>query len=165
MPIMMKASIHKTLNELLDLMSQLSNEVYSKPCVAISNATIGEHTRHIIEMYQCLQMHYKGGVVNYDKRNRSSQIQTDTDAAIQAIRLILEQIDKPNKELQLEQSIENENLSIKTNYERELLYNLEHCIHHQALIKVALLHYGITSFDKNFGVAPSTIEYKKKCAQ
>lgn len=162
---MLIASIQKTLNELLDLVNQLSNEIYVKPCEALSNATIGEHTRHIIEMFQCLENQYESGVVSYDKRERNLQIQTDTVFATTAIKIILSRIEKPNKEVSLEQNIDNEILSIKSNYKRELLYNLEHCIHHQALIKVALLHYGITGIDSNFGVARSTIEYRKQCVQ
>lgn len=52
---MLIPSIQKTLNELLELIHQLSDEDYTKPCEALSNATIGEHTRHIIEMFQCLE--------------------------------------------------------------------------------------------------------------
>jgi hypothetical protein len=162
---MLIASIQKTLNELLDLVNQLSNEIYSKPCEALSNATIGEHTRHIIEMFQCLENQYENGVVDYDKRERNLQIQTDAKFASNAIVTILNEIDKPNKELSLEQCVDGEILLIQSNYKRELLYNLEHCIHHQALIKVALLHYGITSVNENFGVARSTIEYRKQCVQ
>ncbi|WNM20081.1 DinB family protein [Flavobacterium capsici] len=162
---MLIASIQKTLNELLDLVNQLSNEIYSKPCEALSNATIGEHTRHIIEMFQCLENQYENGVVDYDKRERNFQIQTDAKFASNAIVTILNEIDKPNKELSLEQCVDGEILLIQSNYKRELLYNLEHCIHHQALIKVALLHYGITSVNENFGVARSTIEYRKQCVQ
>lgn len=162
---MLLQSIHKTLNELLDLINQLSNDNYSKPCDVLSNATIGEHSRHIIEMFQCLENQYQNGVVDYDKRARNYQIQTDTEFASIAIKTILSELDKPNKELVLEQCVDNEKLLIQSNYHRELLYNLEHCIHHQALIKVALLHYGITCVDKDFGVARSTIEYRKQCAQ
>lgn len=54
---------------------------------------------------------------------------------------------------------------IQSNYYRELLYNLEHCIHHQALIKVAVLQFENVLLNENFGVARSTIEYRKQCVQ
>jgi hypothetical protein len=47
---------------------------------------------------------------------------------------------------------------------RELLYNLEHCIHHQALIKVAVLESDTIFVNENFGVARSTLNIEK-CAQ
>jgi hypothetical protein len=66
---MLIPSINNSLNELIDLLNQLSQKEYSNSCTELSNATIGEHTRHIIEMFQCLENQYDLGVVNYDKRN------------------------------------------------------------------------------------------------
>ena len=162
---MLIPSIQKTLSELSDLLSQLSKDDYTCPCFGLSNATIGEHTRHIIEMFQCLENQYEGGIVNYDDRKRDYQIQTDTDFAKQTIVAVINQLDRPNKSLKLQQIVDGEELLIDTNYNRELLYNLEHCIHHQALIKVALLQNEAVAIDENFGVAQSTIEYRKQCAQ
>ena len=162
---MLIASINKTLNELLDLLSQISDSDYSCPCRDLSNATIGEHTRHIIEMFQCLENQYENGIVNYDIRKRDYLIQTNTDFARECILQILNQIEKPNKSLQLQQIVDGSILLIDSNYNRELLYNLEHCIHHQALIKVAIIQSATIKIDENFGVARSTIEYRKQCAQ
>lgn len=162
---MLIPSIQKTLNELSQLISQLSSEEYCCPCEGLSNATIGEHSRHIIEMFQCLHNQYDLGVINYDNRKRDFTIQTDTVFAKAIIDTILAQLEKSNKTLQLQQLIDGEELLIETNYHRELLYNLEHCIHHQALIKVAIIQSNSITVDENFGVARSTIEYRKQCAQ
>lgn len=163
--IMLFPSIHKALDELSDVLSRLSNEDYTVSCFGLSGATIGEHTRHIIEMFQCLERQYDSAIINYDLRKRDYTIQTDTVTAKNAIAAILNQLNKANKNLELQQTIEGEAISISTNYYRELVYNLEHCIHHQALIKVALLQLKHFSIDDNFGVARSTIEYRKQCAQ
>ena len=162
---MLIPSIHKALNELVSLLNQLSNDDYTTPCKGLSNSTIGEHTRHIIEMFQCLENQYESGEVNYDKRNRDYRIQTDTIFALQCITEIKNQLEKEDKTLVLQQIVDGEELRIDSNYFRELLYNLEHCIHHQALIKVAILQMNHIQIDENFGVARSTIEYKKQCAQ
>ncbi len=162
---MLIPAISKALNELSVLVSQLSNEDYCSPCHDLSNATIGEHTRHIIEMFQCLENQYETGIVNYDHRKRDYRIQTNTAFAKDCIDAILNQVDKPNKNLQLQQIVEDEELLIDSNYDRELLYNLEHCIHHQALIKVAIIQLKTIEIDENFGVARSTIEYRNQCAQ
>jgi len=65
----------------------------------------------------------------------------------------------------IRQKVDSELVCIETNYYRELLYNLEHCIHHQALIRVALFQMENIKVNANFGVAPSTIEYRKQCVQ
>ncbi|MEO5776375.1 MAG: DinB family protein [Flavobacterium sp.] len=162
---MLIPSLHKALNELELLLQQLSNDDFTLPCKGLSNSTIGEHTRHIIEMFQCLENQYENGVVNYDKRNRDYRIQSDTHFALKCIADIKNQLEKDNKNLLLEQIVDQEELHIESNYFRELLYNLEHCIHHQALIKVAVLQLEHLQIDADFGVARSTIEYRKQCAQ
>ena len=162
---MLIPSINNSLNELIDLLKQLSQNEYSNSCAELSNATIGEHTRHIIEMFQCLENQYDLGIVNYDKRERNTRIQTDTAFAIENIVLIQQNLDKKNKNIELLQIIDGEEIRIESNYFRELLYNLEHCIHHQALIKVAILQCETVIIDANFGVARSTIEYRNQCAQ
>ena len=162
---MLIPSINNSLNELVDLLNQLSQKEYSNSCAELSNATIGEHTRHIIEMFQCLENQYDLGIVNYDKRERNTRIQTDTVFAIENIVLIQQNLDKKNKNIELLQIIDGEEIRIESNYFRELLYNLEHCIHHQALIKVAILQCETVIIDANFGVARSTIEYRNQCAQ
>jgi hypothetical protein len=116
-------------------------------------------------MFQCLEKQYEAGVVNYDDRKRDYQIQTDTNFAKETIVEIIKNLDKPNKSVILQQIVDGEELNIESNYHRELLYNLEHCIHHQALIKVAVLQSEHLQIDANFGVARSTIEYRKQCAQ
>jgi allophanate hydrolase subunit 1 len=162
---MLIPSIKNSLNELIDLLEQMSNTEFSKPCQLLSNSTIGEHTRHIVEMFQCLENNYYSGIVNYDKRPRNILIQTDTTFAISQIVAIQILLEKENKKIELQQIIDNEEVRIESNYFRELLYNLEHCIHHQALIKVAVLQSETIFVNENFGVARSTIEYRKQCAQ
>ncbi len=162
---MLIISLNKALNELVSLLNQISNDDFTSPCQALSNSTIGEHTRHIIEMFQCLENQYESGIVNYDKRNRDYRIQSDTNFALQCIAAIKSQLQKTNKKLTLQQIVDCEELYIDSNYFRELLYNLEHCVHHQALIKVAVLQLEHLEIDANFGVARSTIEYRKQCAQ
>jgi len=162
---MLLPSIHHSLNEMIGLLRQLSDKDYTNQCKALSNATIGEHTRHIIEMFQCLENNYDTGLVNYDKRARNILIQTSTEFAIESLNTIQDNLDKENKAIQLQQIIDGEEIIIDSNYFRELLYNLEHCIHHQALIKVAIHDCENVQIDANFGVARSTIEYRNQCAQ
>lgn len=162
---MLIPTINNSLNELITLLDQLSDNDYAKPCSQLSNATIGEHTRHIIEMFQCLENFYDSGLVNYDKRERNNTIQTNTEFAKKSIVDIQNNLDKENKKIDLQQIIDGEEIRIESNYHRELLYNLEHCIHHQALIKVAIMQYENIKMDANFGVARSTIEYRTKCVQ
>ena len=159
------SAVQHTLEELKDLLNQLSNKDFALPILYLGNSSIGEHARHIIEMFQCLLNSYESGLLNYDDRKRNNSIQTDTNIAIQSLDDIINSIEKNNKNIVLKQLLFKNYTEIETNYFRELLYNLEHCIHHQALIKVAVFQLEDIQLTENFGIAPSTIEYRKKCAQ
>jgi uncharacterized damage-inducible protein DinB len=162
---MLIESIHHHFDELTDLLDQLSDQRYSEVCKPLSNSSIGEHIRHIIEMFQCLEKGYDSGIINYDKRERNLQIQTEIQCAVQAVLHVKSNLQKENKKLYIEQMVDDLTFRIQTNYYRELLYNIEHCIHHQALIKVAVMELGNVSLKDNFGVARSTIEFRNKCVQ
>ena len=104
-------------------------------------------------------------MLNYDTRNRDILIQTSPSFAIEKIDEICNSIEKENKDLILESVFFDVISRINTNYFREVIYNLEHCIHHQALIKVAVFQFEYLTVNANFGVAPSTIVYRNQCAQ
>ena len=159
------SSIKNTLIELKDVLHQLNNETFTKPIPSLSNATIGEHTRHIIELYQAVLTAHDTGTLNYDARPRNKTIQENKIIAITTIDEIVNTIEKEDKKLIMEHSVSNLITRIETNYFREILYNLEHCIHHQALIKVGLLSFKDVLITETFGVAPSTLEFRKACAQ
>ena len=157
--------VKQNLSENIDLLQQLTNEELTLPLPELSNATIGEHMRHIIELLGALLNHYESGSINYDKRKRDIILQSDTKEAIKILEKYCSELDKPNKSLYLKHNCFSDTETLETNYFRELLYNLEHSIHHQALIKVALFSFPHIKVSESFGVAPSTLAYRKQCAQ
>lgn len=157
--------VKNNIKENIGVLQQLSNEEFCKKNPELSQATIGEHMRHIIELMGCLLDNYEEGTINYDNRNRNIQIQSDVNCAISVLEKQLVIIDKQNKKLSLINNCFSTHEELPTNYYRELLYNLEHSIHHQALIKVALYNFPHINISDTFGVAPSTVEYRKQCAQ
>lgn len=158
--------ISSVLNELVDVITQMSNEEYAKYSVNLSGSTIGQHTRHIIELFQCLNDGYNGGTVNYENRKRDMRIETDRNIAILCIEDILGNIYKEDKQLTLEAEFGSKTMiSVSSCYNRELIYNLEHTIHHMALMRVGINELTSIIVSEKFGVAPSTIEYRRKCAQ
>ncbi|MFT3908146.1 MAG: hypothetical protein QM737_01870 [Ferruginibacter sp.] len=154
--------------QLTDSLEQLSPAEYSQPSKILFNASIGQHVRHIIELYVCLYNGYESGTVNYEKRKRDVRIETDKDFAIELMQMICNNIDKTDKDLLLESNYDEqstEEIIVATNYYRELLYNLEHTVHHMALIRVGINEVSSIKIPDGFGVATSTIKYRKTCAQ
>ncbi len=164
--------LQKILNQvflqLAHSLNQLGKGQYHYPCANLSGNTIGQHVRHIIEMFQCLETGYLNGEVDYEKRKRDQQIETDKDLALGLLQEIIWQINKENKSLRLLTYYDDSTdlpEKIETNYFREIAYNLEHTIHHMALIRVGLHELGDIRVDDSYGVAPSTLKYRKRCAQ
>ncbi|MEO6253493.1 MAG: hypothetical protein ABIO79_09320 [Ferruginibacter sp.] len=156
----------EALNSLVDVLQQLPDQgSYAAPCTALSNASIGQHTRHIIELYQCLISGYGPGEIHYDDRKRNTLYENEIAAAVDAVKQIQLELQQPDKMLKIFCENEDNSVCIESNYYREVLYNLEHCIHHQALIKVALLSIKDIRIADSFGVAPSTLQYRQQCAQ
>ena len=139
--MLLKKPIQHVFAQLKDLLHQISSEEYKMPSTLLSGATIGQHVRHIIELFQCLEKGYETGVVNYEKRKRDFRIETDKDFALDLMLDIYNNLDKPNKNFILEAEDycdTAEIVSVPSNYYRELTYNLEHTIHHMALIRVGI---------------------------
>ena len=141
---------------------------YIQPSAILFNATIGQHVRHIIELFFCLENGYAEGMVNYEKRKRDYRIETDREFAAGLLKDIYHQLDKPNKAMILEAEDYGDTLeivAIPSNYYREIAYNLEHTIHHMALIRVGINEVSAVVLPQEFGVAYSTIKYRQQCAQ
>lgn len=158
-----RSAIQSVFAELEVALLQLDDRQYTTPSSHVFAATIGQHTRHIIELFQCLLAGYNTGIVNYDKRKRDNAIETDRMLAIKYMADIVAGIEQPDVDISLESSALSE--VIRSNFYRELLYNLEHTIHHMALIRVAINQLTDIVVPDSFGVAPSTIQYRETCAQ
>ena len=68
--------------------------------------------------------------------------------------------DKPMK---LMISTNGRSQALDTTYFRELWFNFDHCIHHEALIRIGLKELGKEDLvATEFGVSPSTIAYQNQ---
>ncbi|RZJ68932.1 DinB family protein [Flavobacterium sp.] len=161
---MLLDAIKDNFAELSRMIKQLSLKEYCRPWPELHAASIGEHVRHILEMYQCLEKAYFSGEIEYDKRERDLALQTQPDVALKVISELAKRLGRTNKTMYLNTILNETELRIPTNFERELLYNLEHSIHHQALIKVGLRQLDM-EIEDGFGIAQSTLAYRNQCAQ
>ena len=161
---MFKSSID-TIEQFKEILLQLPENCYSSCCEALFNSTIGQHTRHIIELYQCLINGYDNSDVSYDKRERNQRIEQDVHFAIGQLQLIQSNLELPNKKVKVTYNLGGLDTSLESNYYREVMYNLEHTIHHHALIKVGIKHFTNMELPESFGVAPSTMQHREACAQ
>ena len=164
----LQKAVHQVFLQLSDSLNKLNQDQYNYPCKNLSGNTIGQHVRHIIEMFQCLEAGYQTGEIDYEKRKRDHGMETDKNIASGILQDIILQISKENKSLFLLTYYSDQQLvaeKISTNYFREIAYNLEHTIHHMALIRIGLRELGDIPVDDSYGVASSTIKFRQQCVQ
>ncbi len=158
------------LGQLEDVLHQLREDDFGRPSVALSNSTIGQHLRHTLEFFFCLEQGFESGVVNYDKRNHDKLIETDKFLALASLRRINDFVSNrvEDKRMKLEVAYERDSdvcLTIETNYLRELTYNIEHAVHHMAIMKIGIREVApYTTLPSDFGIAVSTLRYKEDSA-
>src|SRR5258708_18484305 len=135
-----REAIRSVLNQLNDSLNELSDAEYVQPSPTLFNATIGQHVRHVIELYICLFNGYEKGVVNYEKRKRDLRIETDKEFAFELMQMIINNLDKSNKDLQLEASYDDHSppVAVLTNYSRQTIDNLDHTVHHMPIIRIGI---------------------------
>jgi hypothetical protein len=164
----LKEPIANLLDQLQFVIEGLSNQQYTQPVKVLSQSTIGQHTRHILEFFIELNKGYYSHVVDYDKRIRNHAIESDKFFAINTLHQIADELVKPDRDLVLNVEYGPETgqrLQVITNYFRELVYNMEHTVHHMALIRIGVQSISELQIPAEFGVAASTLKFRKACAQ
>lgn len=170
--MMIKEVTRKNLTQLSNVLLQFSEAQFTQPLSIYNGSTIGMHVRHVVEFYECLLGALHTGEVNYDLRKRNPLLECLPKACINSIQDILANIEQVTDDLTLKLSANystsatEEPIILTTTFFRELLYNIEHTVHHLAIIKMGLAQLGDSIvYDENFGVASSTIRNKNVCAQ
>ncbi|MEM6395681.1 MAG: DinB family protein [Bacteroidota bacterium] len=151
---------NQVLTDGRNYLARIDDEGYRESISLLSGSTIGQHTRHWIEFFQCLLVQTaESNTLDYDRRVRDKRLETDPVFAS----IIVDQIEDRVNDLDLSRHItlktclEENPLHIQTSMERELWYAVEHAIHHLALVKVGWQSLGyLAELPVDFGYAYST---------
>lgn len=150
--------------DFIDLCQSLTPEQYTLKCKMLNGVSIAEHLRHSYEFYHCLLLGLDTKQLNYEDRARDRAIENNLPYAIERMIKLKSQLTSPLKDTMMElKSKEAQSSLVKTSLERELVYCLDHAIHHQALIKIGLKEQELSHLvSQDFGVAYSTLRYRKQ---
>ena len=131
------------------------------------SGSVGAQFRHNLDFINAFLRGVKIGRIDYGRRERDLRIENDRSAAIAQTEVLKAKIEKLEKRSMLNSiSVRSEiesSLWVPSSVSRELEFVHSHTIHHHALIAEKLLSFGI-QVEKEFGVAPSTLQYWKKQA-
>ncbi|BDA80311.1 hypothetical protein LPTSP3_g32410 [Leptospira kobayashii] len=148
----------RTLNTIL---GELKEEEFIEKDSLLCGSSIGQHVRHTLEFIECLMNSKEGEFFSYDDRKRNPTLESSLTFA----REVLEKTELdladyiPPRKIRLKHILnETDSFITETNGERELLFVLDHMIHHMALIRIAMenkFHWILLPAD--FGYTPSTL--------
>jgi uncharacterized damage-inducible protein DinB len=168
--IIARQNIH-FLEQGLGLLAAVSDGQFSDQGL-FGQASAGAHLRHVLDAYRCFLLGLDSGLVDYDARERDRRIETDRDFAAGAIAEVIDRLanlPEPVLERDLRVQVDTaaweqgKNLWTRSTAARELQFLLSHTVHHYALIALILRGHGHDP-GAEFGVAPSTLEYRKTTA-
>jgi hypothetical protein len=165
-------SIVAVLLQLRDLLHETSSKQYVMKPVGVVNSGIAGHVRHCLDHVAALLGGAMTGTMNYDDRERGTDVETNRFAAIRAIDQHIHGLEDI-RALPLHQPISLRVLisssgpvtTVETTLGRELAFVLSHTVHHNALIAVIARLLDIPA-PEWFGYAPSTLAYleNRRCA-
>lgn len=151
------------LDELSRLISQLRDDEYLAIPRRGGASPIGSHVRHALDHVTALLRAVPRGLVNYDLRERGTEIEGSRQAALRLIegqQIVLRGLVHVDSQqsLTVEAMLDPNQapLTMLSSWGREVAFVLSHTIHHQALIGVLASWLGVW-VDPEFGVAPATL--------
>lgn len=156
----------RVLDQLAEATRQLSPQDFVRPAEVLHGVTVGQHLRHTLEFFQCLESGFSSGHVNYDQRAHDEYLQADPSLALAAIERLSDFFSGEEANLRLSLSVSYDRSgqtvhSVESNYFRELIYTIEHAVHHMALMKIGLKEVApYVRIPGDFGVATSTLRHQ-----
>ena len=166
------ASVLETLHQGETLLTEITDENYTRKVPIAFNASIGGHYRHCLDHFRSLLDSTPDGDLNYDHRERGTLVENDRFAALNATRELRERYERLGSACVTRALTVTCKTSYATNGSqiapstvgREIMYSVAHAVHHYALIGVM---GGIMRLPMppGFGVAPSTLKHQVETAK
>jgi len=133
-------------------------------------APIGPQFRHIVDHYRCFLRGLPSGRIDYDARDRDPLLENDaaqTRAALAEVSRELSELEPVQRDhrilVHVATTADDDSAAdwASSTVKRELLFLQSHTVHHFALIALLARTAGI-ELGEDFGVAPSTLAYRKR---
>lgn len=158
----------EVLHELVQFIQQLDDDSYSCSPQPLFDSPIGNHVRHILDIYQAL-MQSEHNFIDYDLRRRGADVETKRSAALKEL------VEIENWLLALDQAqfetvkivktevclSQQDSEKFTSTFSRELCFASSHATHHLALLMAIAKSLNIR-INGQLGLAPATASFLRK---
>lgn len=155
-------ALSTVLSELVTLLERMSDIDYAWRPRAEVSGSIGAHVRHCVDHVQVVLDRCADAVISFDERRRGTAIEHSRAIGLDALRrsvdrLHSERMPPMDEPLLLDARLDHAGacVRVESSVGRELIYVLQHTIHHNAVIAL-LLASRSGDVPARFGYAPST---------
>lgn len=150
------------IRQMDDLLQQIEPHDYRRPLTEFDGSSLGQHFRHILEFFQCLEKGKDKGCIDYASRVRNMLYEDNPLFTARAFSDFAELLESDMEDKTLTVRAEfggEERPEYNSTLNRELLFVYDHAIHHLAMIKIGIrCHFPEIKVDRDLGVSPSTIK-------
>ena len=160
--------VRAVLRQVTDLLEGMDDEQYVATHVTTYDGSVGAHVRHCLDHVRALVTGARTGLVDYDDRQRGTNIETNRRSAIAEIDQLNQalaamddnDIDKPVR-IALILTPDGRGAQTHSSVGRELAFLLSHTVHHGAMIGGMVRALG-GHVPRDFGYAPSTLAARQE---
>lgn len=155
------------LRQGLSLLSEIDPVSFGEVAPAPYNASIGQHYRHVLDHFLCLEEGLRTLEIDYDDRARNPRLENDlayarvtTERLIRVFRNC--DFDLLTQDCTVRYSVgygEAKPVRLLSVVAREVAFCVGHAVHHYAIVRLLCESVGVGVVPE-FGVAPSTLKYR-----
>jgi hypothetical protein len=148
-----------------ELIDRLDDLTYRRS--ANGTGSVGGHFRHNLDFVNSFLKGIGDGQIDYNARERDVRVEIDRRYAVGKFEIAMKRLGSLTVEIMQRaiyvRSEVDPSTWLLSSVARELEFVNSHTVHHHALIAEKVASFGI-AVTEDFGVAPSTLEYRKTMA-
>lgn len=161
-------AIEKNLERGIKLLNNITDSQYSDTSVAPYYSSIGNHMRHVLDVFSCIFKGIESKKIDFSDRERNELAQQLTSEGIAYFQHIIRQLKElDSNKFDLIVSVRDDLGCgfITANYTLggALIQAHSHAIHHYASVGIIINQLGIDLPDADFGYNPTTPKNMESC--
>jgi hypothetical protein len=160
------------IHQIVDLLYKIDRSSFEQPLALFNNSSIGQHFRHILDFYTCLEKGIHYSRIDYADRERDLQVEKDPLYAAASFEQVAAKILSLDEQSAIEviadfsSELNETRPVVQSTIAREMMYAYDHAVHHLAMIKMGLkVSNPNVIIDDEVGVAPSTLKHWKESSR
>lgn len=158
----------ESLDQMIYFIESLSDEEYQQAAKPWFDSSIGQHLRHILDLFFAL-VNSTESDINYNIRRRGAPVESSREVGLQELQQVRDWVAKISVETMHKETVVHTETALshqqtdqfKSSFGRELCFASSHLIHHLAIM-AAIAKMSGKFVDERLGLAPATATFVRE---